>query len=453
MLSLNKADQLAHNEARARAEALQDRGKHKEALELLRANLELSTRSLGPKHPTALNDQESVSDCLSEVGEFGEAVSSDRKTLQVRKSLDAKATDTLATQHSLAYNLAKLRTYPEAIELYRATLADRQQVLGKYHNDTLETRHELAACLHRQGQDKEASELNRAVLRTRERRLVADDCDLIASRYNLATNLHALGELDNAMKLIDVCCSALRDSRTKDESQFQAVLRLQGRVESELKQAAEKRRVEMQKIAEERRRMEDKSLREGAIKRAEADTAEEKRRLELQGIAAANMVKEYLEAISLLAREKAEAAKKSNAERLQHVEKESRRKELLIERQKAIHKEELSVRWPDKTKAAEKENEIMPGTYPPPSSTMPPVPALEPDDGRAKTKSKCNHESCWYQCKLQSNMTQKIEIMLYHLLLPKAPSLRPSRLRTYLLMFPALMVWKFLHHGNHGPNQ
>ena len=404
MLSLNKADQLAHNEARAKAEALQDRGKHKEALELLRANLDLSTRWLGPKHPTALDDQESISDCLSEVGEFGEAVSLDRKTLQFRKSLDAKATNTLATQHSLAYNLAKLGDYPEAIELYRATLADRQEVLGKDHNDTLETRHELAACLHRHGQDKEASELNRAVLRTRESRLVADDFDLIASRYNLATNLHALGKLDNAMKLIGVCCSALRDSRTKDESQFQTVLRLQGRVESELKQATEKGRVKMQKIAEERRQMEDKSLREAAIKRREAfaAAAAEKRRLEFQEIAAAKMreEEEVKEAKRLLAREKAEAAKKSNAERLQRVETQSRREELLIERQKAMHKEKLSVRWPDKTKAAEKENEIMPGAYPPPSSTMHPVPALELDDDRVETKSKCNHESCWYQCKL-----------------------------------------------------
>lgn len=181
------------------AEAFQSKSKHQDAIALLREKLDLTIRELGSDHPLTINDQESLSDSLSEVGSFAEAVTLDRKTLRARKKLDKRASSTLATQDSLAWNLAQIQQYTEAITLYRENLTVREQILGKTHDKTLETRQGLASCLHDIGAFGEAKELNGEVLRAREPQKRPDDYDLIACRHNMATNYLGLGEVEQAV--------------------------------------------------------------------------------------------------------------------------------------------------------------------------------------------------------------------------------------------------------------
>ena len=219
------------------AVSLQDQGKHRAAAALLRENAAASIQHLGPRHLTTLNDQDTLSDCLHELGEYREAVRLDRETLRIRKSLSEKTQTTLATQHSLASNLSQLGEYEESVKLNRSTLALRESVLGKYHDDTLETRHQLAYDLHKKGQDEEASQLNLQTLRTRERTLALDDYDLIASRHNLAINFRALQKLDKALALCEQNLVPLRKSRPEADQQLREVEDLQKRVKVDMQKS------------------------------------------------------------------------------------------------------------------------------------------------------------------------------------------------------------------------
>ena len=269
----NRQEQLTHKRACERAVDLQDKGDHQQAVVLLRENLSLSTRVLGVDHFITLNDQDSLSDCLNELGKFEEAAALDRSTLRVRESLNARDYDTLATQHSLANNLSHLGQYDEAIELNRKTLAVREVVLGKTEIGTLETRHNLASNLHRRGQYQEASALNREVLRIREKALAADNYDLIACRHNLATNLHALGDSENALTLTDQNLLHLGNSRPKSDMQLETVVNFQKRVQSDIWKATrvkESQRLQSEMAAQRSRLEMAERMRVQAIANAEA---------------------------------------------------------------------------------------------------------------------------------------------------------------------------------------
>lgn len=230
------------------AESLQDQGDYQAAAALLKDNLAASTQHFGIRHAITLNDQDGLSDCLHDLGEYAEAAVLDRKTLRVRKGKDEKSPATLATQQSLANNLSQLRQHEESIALNRSILAYRVELLGDDHNDTLETRHQLAYDLHRRGEDKEASQLNAQILHVREQKLGSDNYNLIASRHNLATNLHALKKLDKAMALTDHNLTSLQKRRPGDDQQAQEVNELKKRINLDIRNL--ERQIKLQRGAD-----------------------------------------------------------------------------------------------------------------------------------------------------------------------------------------------------------
>lgn len=336
--SLNKREEHTHKRAGEKAVALQDKNKPEEAVVLLRENLNLSTRVLGLDHLTTINDQESLSDCLSELGEYAEAVSLDRRTLRTRERIDPAARDTLDTQHSLANNLTRLGKYEKAITLHRKTLASREAALGLYHNDTTETRQSLAASLHENGQYQEATALNREVLKSRLRRLKPDDYDLIACRHNLAANLHALGNISNAMILIHENIATLQLSPARDESQFEEVRKLQAKVQLDIQRAADKKKADRLKV-EERKRAKDQQ-RETALKAKNMENLNEvKRAKEAERAMEAEKTETAAlqEAIIKTSAERAEAEWKVQARR----EEEDSRKQAVRENVERVEAERI----------------------------------------------------------------------------------------------------------------
>ncbi|KAL8703225.1 MAG: hypothetical protein Q9201_003583 [Fulgogasparrea decipioides] len=207
--------------------SLRNQDKHAQAANLLRINLAMSSRYFKADDLTVLNDRDSLSDCLRELGDYEGAIKLDEVTLPIRQKIDAEAEDTIATLQSLADNLRQIGKLDKAIPLYRSALSTRVKTLGWKHNDTLDTRHNLANSLYDCGQVREACELNAQLLKIREERLAADDDDLIATRHNLAMNYYDLGYLQQAAELTNQNLRALKNTGVSTDDQSQAARRLQ----------------------------------------------------------------------------------------------------------------------------------------------------------------------------------------------------------------------------------
>ena len=243
----NMFDRGQHRRNSKSAESLRSQKKNAQACGLLRQNLAMSSKTLSEHDLTILSDQDSLSDCLRELGDYEGAISLDKVTLPIRQTLDKEDEDTIATLQSLADNLSQIGKHKEALPLHRSALATRTKTLGKYHEHTLETKHNLASSLYKLGHAREASELNAQILRAREERLAADDDDLIATRHNLAANLYALGHLEQAAKLTNQNFLALQKTRTWNDPQLLAINRLQDRLGSTIREAKRAQAVAMSK--------------------------------------------------------------------------------------------------------------------------------------------------------------------------------------------------------------
>ena len=230
-------DRGQHRRNRYSASSLRSQGQHAKAYGLLRQNLAMSSKTLGEHDLTVLSDQDSLSDCLRELGDYEGAIILDEVTLPIRQRLDKEGEDTIATLQSLADNLSQTGKHQKALPLHRSALATRTKTLGMYHEDTLQTKHNLASSLYELGHAHEASELNAQILRARQERLAADDDDLIATRHNLATNHYALGNLEQAAKLTNQNLLTLQKTRTSDDPQLLAIYGLQDRLNAAIREA------------------------------------------------------------------------------------------------------------------------------------------------------------------------------------------------------------------------
>ncbi|KAL9598522.1 MAG: hypothetical protein Q9219_004424 [cf. Caloplaca sp. 3 TL-2023] len=235
--SLFAFDRGHHQRNRRTASSLRDQGKHAQAASLLRQNLAMSSNCFDQQDLTILSDRDTLSDCLSELGDYEEAIKLDEVTLPIRRKVDPEGEDTIATLQSLADNLSQNGEHEKAIPLHRSALATRTRTLGREHPDTSETKHNLASSLYGSGQIAEASRLNAQLLKVRERHLAPGDDDLIATRHNLATNYYALGNLEHAAQLTNQNLKALQTPRGSNDAQLVAVRGLQDRIKSTIRKA------------------------------------------------------------------------------------------------------------------------------------------------------------------------------------------------------------------------
>ncbi|KAI4267051.1 MAG: hypothetical protein LQ337_008548, partial [Flavoplaca oasis] len=243
-------DRLQHRRNEDSANILRNQGKHQQAASLLRQNLAMSEKYFSERDLTVLNDRDTLSDCLRELGYYVGAIDLDRATLSIRQTLDPEGEDTIATLQSLADNLSQIGKHGKAIPFYRSALATRIQTLGRKHKDTLETQHNLASSLYEAGQAKEASQLNAQVLKIREVRLAVDDDDLVATRHNLATNHYALGDLRLAAELTKQNLLALQSNRASNDAQLLAVCGLQDRIKATIREATRLQAINMNRQVE-----------------------------------------------------------------------------------------------------------------------------------------------------------------------------------------------------------
>jgi nucleoside phosphorylase len=154
------------------ASVLRDQGKYKAVEEMIRWALAGSRNNLAG----VLKDQ----------SKYGEAELLYRQTLQEREDvLGKRHPDTLTSRNNLAGVLKDQRKYVEAELLYRQTLQEREDVLGQKHPDTLMSRNNLAGVLRAQSRHGESELLYRQTLQEREEVLGKKHPDTLTSLNNL----------------------------------------------------------------------------------------------------------------------------------------------------------------------------------------------------------------------------------------------------------------------------
>jgi eukaryotic-like serine/threonine-protein kinase len=117
------------------------------------------------------------------------------------RTLDGTADvrENLNRRNSYAATLAHLGRLDEALEVHRAVLSARRQVLGPEHPDTLVSRTNVGNALNSLGRFEAALAEHRGVLSIRARLFGRDHPDTLTSRDNVAMVLNNLGRQDEAL--------------------------------------------------------------------------------------------------------------------------------------------------------------------------------------------------------------------------------------------------------------
>ena len=229
------------------AGSLQKHGDHAQAANLLRQNLEMSSKHFSGIDLIVLDDRDRLSDCLRRLGDLKGAVEIDEVTLALRQRLYNGAEDTVVTQQGLADNLSNLGQHDRAIPLHRSALSTREKTLGSNHRITLQIKHSLAWSLHEVDQTLEASRINGQILEVEEKILTPDNHDLVATVHNLAKNSYALGDLERARQLTLRNIHALQDTRTPTDKQLLAAIVLQTQIKSAVSEAKRQRAMHLKR--------------------------------------------------------------------------------------------------------------------------------------------------------------------------------------------------------------
>jgi tetratricopeptide (TPR) repeat protein len=153
---------------------------------------------LGNRHPASIMARRIHADAVEGRGRDSEAEELYRAVLADQEQvLGEDHPDTLATRHELAKVIGHNR-YPEAELLFRKILADRERVLGSGHRSTLATRHELARAVGHMGRGREAELMYRQVLAARSRDCGHDHPSTLVARHGVAWALGKQGRFSEA---------------------------------------------------------------------------------------------------------------------------------------------------------------------------------------------------------------------------------------------------------------
>ncbi|GDY19395.1 hypothetical protein LBMAG56_07400 [Verrucomicrobiota bacterium] len=178
---------------------LTDRGDVSGAEALYRRALEGYERVLGPEHPDTLICVNNLAVMLESKGDLAAAETLFQRALKAyeREPVKERA-DTLITINNLASFLCAKGDLTSAEPLFRKVLAARERVLGPEHPDTLESINNLAGLLRAKGDMAGAEPLFRRGLADRERVLGLEHPATLISVNNLANLLYAKGDLAEA---------------------------------------------------------------------------------------------------------------------------------------------------------------------------------------------------------------------------------------------------------------
>ena len=161
-------------------------GRHIEAVQVARTQLELAERELGREHSDTLASLNNLAELYRGQGHYGEAEPLYERALATSESaLGKEHPDTLISINNLALLYQAQGRYAEAESLNRHALATRERVLGKGHPNTLSSLNNLAGLYYTQGRYSEAEPLFKRALAARERVLGEDHPDTLGTLNNL----------------------------------------------------------------------------------------------------------------------------------------------------------------------------------------------------------------------------------------------------------------------------
>ena len=140
-----------------------------------------------------------IGGCQYDIGQYIGAEKMYRATLALKEQVLGKEHPwTLVGANNLAVSLNRQDKYAEAEAIHRATLALREEVLGKEHPSTLTSINNLAESLSHQGKYAEAEAMHRATLELQEEVLGKEQPSTLTSMNNLAQAVSSQGKSTEA---------------------------------------------------------------------------------------------------------------------------------------------------------------------------------------------------------------------------------------------------------------
>jgi tetratricopeptide (TPR) repeat protein len=182
------------------ASALQAAGLGAEAVVLHQRTVDARARTLGPDHPGTVAARTDLGRALRSAGRPGDAIVVMEGVLARPVPDDL---DPLLIQDALASAYAEAGRYPDAIQLARRTLADRERRQGSDHPDTMATRANLAGACLAAGRPKDAIAHAKRALEDRERVLGPDHPDTLGSLSTLATTYQSARRIKEAIPVYE----------------------------------------------------------------------------------------------------------------------------------------------------------------------------------------------------------------------------------------------------------
>jgi Tfp pilus assembly protein PilF len=175
--------------------SLQVQGKYAAAEEGVRKALGIFLEVLGTEHPHTAQCYYNLAANLEAQGKYAAAEDGFRKAADIfRQVLGEEHAHTASCLAALAGNQYAQGKYAAAEEGFRRVLEVRRKVLGEKHPDTAQSYDNLAANLHAQGKYAEAEEGFRKALEIRREVLGAEHPLTARSYAGIASTLHAQGK-------------------------------------------------------------------------------------------------------------------------------------------------------------------------------------------------------------------------------------------------------------------
>lgn len=184
------------------ANALSSQGRYKEAKQIFQQSLELRIKMLGTEHPATLLTRMNLANTLYSQDQFKEAEKIYLQTFELQvKVLGAEHPNTLFSMYNLANVSHRRGRYKEAEKLFQKTLELRIKILGPEHHSTLFTMNGLALVLNRRGRYKEAGQIMKRAVELQTKVLGIEHPNTIYSIYNLARSFYGQGRYKEAEQL------------------------------------------------------------------------------------------------------------------------------------------------------------------------------------------------------------------------------------------------------------
>ena len=181
---------------------LQQTEEYDEAVELLASVLERSQTSAEADKGDEMSARYRLAGCLSQMGRHKEAVDHRRIELDwCREKNGDNDPGTLESMSKLAWELQQTEEHDEAIELHMKVIEASQSLKEVDKEDIMWSRYHLAKCLSQKGRHEEAIEQRRIELAWCREQEGIDNPGTITSINGLAANLREIGELSEAEAL------------------------------------------------------------------------------------------------------------------------------------------------------------------------------------------------------------------------------------------------------------